>query len=163
MLMHRKRHHQIWQFIYETLWTCTQAPDQPTLIVPVLELLLLEVDGEVVEVDGEVVLADGELVVVVEVVGDVVVPVLVSLVTPRAVVTVDGDVEVDEDPVLPVSKESVPWMPAVFPVPASSSKSPAASTLFLLIRPFHEFQYTEFPYRAEFPLNMELAMLPTPL
>ena len=125
--------------------------------MPVLELLLLEVDGEVVVVDGE-------LVVVVEVVGDVVVvPVLVSLVTPRAVVTVAGDVEVEEDPVLPVSKESVPWMPAVFPVPASSSKSPAANTLFLLIRPFHEFQYTEFPYRAEFPLNMELAMLPTPL
>ena len=74
-----------------------------------LELLLLEVDGEVVLVDGEVVVVVDVVgdVVVVDVVGAVVVvPVLVSLVTPRAVVTVDGDV--DGDPVLPVSKESVP-------------------------------------------------------
>ena len=86
----------------------------------VLPLLLsVEVDGVLLEEEG----------------------LLVSLVTPSAVVTVEPEEE--EDPggvVLPVSKESVPTMPPLLPVPASFSKSAGFKTLFLLIRPSQAFQ-----------------------
>lgn len=73
----------------------------------------------------------------------------VSLVTPSAVVTVP-EVELEEpgEPVLPVSKESVPTMPPLLPVPASFSRAAGLRLLFLLITPFQAFQYTEAPYRA---------------
>lgn len=73
--------------------------------MPVLELVrLLEVAGEVLV---EVGVVAGKLLVVVEA-GEVVV--VVSLVTPSAVVTVPEDGEADDVPgdVLPVSNESVP-------------------------------------------------------
>lgn len=114
------------------------------LVLPLLLLLLLLVVGDVVlVVAGEAVevVEAGEVVEVVEVVGDVVVGLeAVSLTTPLAVVTVPDEDDVVVEPVLPVSKESVPWIPFVFPAPSSSNKSPAANTLFLLIKPSQEFQ-----------------------
>jgi len=65
----------------------------------------------------------------------------VSLTTPSASVTVpDSDDPPELDPVLPVSKESVPETPPEFPVPASFSRVEGFNALFLLIWPFQEFQ-----------------------
>ena len=142
----RHHHHHVAKWLHPTL----MEPD-PVLVLPLLLLLLvvgdvvLVVAGERVEVveAGEVVevVEAGEAVEVVEVVGDVVEGLeAVSLTTPLAVVTVPDEDDVVVEPVLPVSKESVPWIPFVFPAPSSSNKSPAANTLFLLIKPFQEFQ-----------------------
>lgn len=75
-----------------------------------LELVLLRAAVVLVGVLLLELVVAGELLLVVEAGEVVVVPVLVSLVTPSAVVTLPEDGDEDDVPgdVLPVSKESVP-------------------------------------------------------